>query len=138
LLELNLLVAGFADGLLRVIDRATYNVRRVLSAGPYPIHCVALVPRLRMVVAGTCKGVIAAWQVMEVSDQPLLEAAPPASAPLARRKRPAPDARDAHRSAEAAGELATGAGRAGAADAGGAGESRCVSLECGAGRCVGG
>ena len=60
---LQVLVAGFADGLIHVIDRVTYCVRRVLSAGPDPVHCVALVPGLRMVVAGTCKGRIATWQV---------------------------------------------------------------------------
>ena len=58
----SVLVAGFADGFLHVIDRTTYKIRRVLSAGPDPVHCLALVPHLRMVVAGTCKGRIATWQ----------------------------------------------------------------------------
>ena len=72
-------VAGFANGLMHVINRWTYQVQLVLSAGPNPVHCVAVNVDLQLVLCGTSGGCIAAWHLADtlcVADaQPVASAA---------------------------------------------------------------
>ena len=60
------LVAGFANGTLHVLDRSTYALLRSLSAGPDPVHCVALNTALQLVVCGSAQGRVVAWHVAEL------------------------------------------------------------------------
>jgi len=65
--------------LMHVINRWSYQVQLVLSAGPYPVHCVAVNMDLQLVLCGTSGGCIAAWHLADtlcVADaQPVASAA---------------------------------------------------------------
>jgi hypothetical protein len=48
---------------VHVIDRSTYVLVSVLSAGPDAVQCVTIDADVGVVVCGTANGRVAAWQV---------------------------------------------------------------------------
>ena len=56
---------------MHVIDRSTYVLVSVLSAGPDAVQCVTIDADVGVVVCGTANGRVAAWQVSLCTVVPL-------------------------------------------------------------------